>query len=324
MALLSSTTGSLTGAMTGPILNWDPVPGLKYDKKRTDEGINLNQFTTLRWQLDATCTKKNGGGLLKDGTMKKKRMFVSYPRSGSTWMRMMIMNLFGIVSDRLDKNLKIPKDCGCTLTTRTHDYSVMRQKNYTKSEEVDEFDGNAILLIRNPFRAIISHRAILEYLRHRPASLNETYIEDEGWGLFVETGITHWERLATDWIRGLKRGGIFYHERMTTDFESEMKRLAIVMGIPLDQKRFECAVSEKKTSIHAIPPEMNYVYPTDPYTQCQKLRISQAIDRVQLVLKERNLDPLPVELYEFYEPSEKFCDLDCPVKYIVPVLKNYS
>ena len=61
-----------------------------------------------------------------------------------------------------------------------------------------------------------------------------------GWGLFVETGITHWERLATDWIRGLKRGGIFYHERMTTDFESEMKRLAIVMGIPLDQKRFEC------------------------------------------------------------------------------------
>ena len=180
MALLSSTTGSLTGAMTGPILNWDPVPGLKYDKKRTDEGIKLNQFKTLRGQLLSTCTKKNGGGLLKDGTMKKKRMFVSYPRSGSTWMRMMIMNLFGIISDREDKDSIIPKDCGCTLTTRTHDFSVMRQTNYTKSEEVDEYDGNAILLIRNPFRAIISHRAILEYLKNRPASLNETYIEDEG------------------------------------------------------------------------------------------------------------------------------------------------
>ena len=72
MALLSSTTGSLTGAMTGPILNWDPVPGLKYDKKRTDEGIKLNQFKTLTGQLLSTCTQKNGGGLLKAGTMKKK------------------------------------------------------------------------------------------------------------------------------------------------------------------------------------------------------------------------------------------------------------
>ena len=180
MALLSSTTGSLTGAMTGPILNWDPVPGLKYDKKRTDEGIKLNQFKTLTGQLLSTCTKKNGGGLLKDGTMKKKRMFVSYPRSGSTWMLVTIMNLFGIVSDRLDPKLKIPKDCGCTLTTRTHDFSVMRQTNYTKSEEVDEYDGNAILLIRNPFRAIMSRRALSQYLKNRPASLNETYIEDEG------------------------------------------------------------------------------------------------------------------------------------------------
>jgi len=128
MALLSSTTGSLTGAMTGPILNWDPVPGLKYDKKRTDEGIKLNQFKTLTGQLLSTCTQKNGGGLLKDGTMKKKRMLVSYPRSGSTWMLATIMNIFGIISDREDKNSIIPKDCGCTLTTRTHDFSVMRQK----------------------------------------------------------------------------------------------------------------------------------------------------------------------------------------------------
>jgi len=317
MALLSSTSSSLTGPMTGPILGWDPVPGLEYDEERTNLAFKLRQLSPDDVILSSSCTKKNGAGLLKDGTLNKRRYLVAYPRSGSTWLRVMMANVFGLFSDRFEEIATIPKDCGCLFLTRTHDFDVIRNTNYTKSEQVDKFDGNAILLIRNPFRSLISYRAFDYYKIHKPASLNETYIQEKGWGNFVKTTILHWERLATDWIRGLKRGGIFYYERITADFESEMVRLANVMGILLDQKRFECAVSQKKTSIHSIPP--HYVYPTDPYTECQKLRISQAIDRVQLVLKERNLDPLPVELYEFYEPSEKFCDLDCPVKYIVPV-----
>jgi len=313
MALLSSTTGSLTGSMTGPILGWGPKPGLKYDEERTNLALKLKQTKPIDWLLELPCAVKNGGGLLKEGTMKKQRYLAAYPRSGSTWMRAMIMNIFGLLANRFEDKTDILKKCGCSVLTRTHDFSITQQVNYTKSEQVDKFDGNAILLIRNPFRAIMSNRAYWIYRNHQPVSLNESYIQEKGWGNFVKQGIFHWERLATDWIRGLKRGGIFYYEIMTTDFESEMKRLAIVMGIPLDEKRFECAVSEKKTPIHAIPPEMNYVYPTDPYTECQKLQISQAIDRVQLVLKERNLDPLPVELYTFYKPSEEFCGLDCTV-----------
>ena len=66
------------------------------------------------------------------------------------------------------------------MLTRTHDFSITQQVNYTKSEQVDKFDGNAILLIRNPFRSLISYRAFDYYRIHKPASLNETYIQEKG------------------------------------------------------------------------------------------------------------------------------------------------
>ena len=66
------------------------------------------------------------------------------------------------------------------MLTRTHDFSITQQVNYTKSEQVDKFDGNAILLIRNPFRAIMSNRAFWIYHNHQPVSLNESYIQEKG------------------------------------------------------------------------------------------------------------------------------------------------
>ena len=43
---------------------------------------------------------------------------------------------------------------------------------------MDKFDGNAILLIRNPFRSLISYRALIHYNSHKPTSLNETYLQE--------------------------------------------------------------------------------------------------------------------------------------------------
>ena len=105
MALLSSTTGSLTGSMTGPILGWGPKPGLKYDEERTNLALKLKQTRPNDWLLELPCAVKNGGGLLKEGTMKKQRYLAAYPRSGSTWMRAMIMNIFGLFANSFEGNI---------------------------------------------------------------------------------------------------------------------------------------------------------------------------------------------------------------------------
>ena len=38
----------------------------------------------------------------------------------------------------------------------------------------------------------------------------------------------------------------------------------------------------------------------DPYTASQRLLIHKAIESVQAVLKERGLDPLPTQYYDFF------------------------
>ena len=43
---------------------------------------------------------------------------------------------------------------------------------------------------------------------------------------------------------------------------------------------------------------------SDLYSPAQKLQISEAIDRVQLLLMEYGFDPLPTEMYDFYEPTD--------------------
>lgn len=43
-----------------------------------------------------------------------------------------------------------------------------------------------------------------------------------------------------------------------------------------------------------------------PYTASQRLLIRKAIDTVQQALKERRLDPLPVQYYDFYDINPEY------------------
>ena len=49
-----------------------------------------------------------------------------------------------------------------------------------------------------------------------------------------------------------------------------------------------------------------HLYDRNPFNKSQTLLILQSIQRVQLALKERNLDPLPVEQYEIYTSVREF------------------
>jgi hypothetical protein len=44
----------------------------------------------------------------------------------------------------------------------------------------------------------------------------------------------------------------------------------------------------------------------NPFTESQHLLILKSIQNVQLALKERGFDPLPVDLYDFYTPMYQY------------------
>ena len=94
----------------------------------------------------------------------------SYPSSGNTWLRYLIEGITGYYTGSMYNDIMlrkkgfygegIPADSGMVLTVKTHGHTtgegahVPRQKQimYNHHREVN---NSAILLIRNPFKAII-------------------------------------------------------------------------------------------------------------------------------------------------------------------------
>ena len=94
--LSTFNTTPLVRSVIEPLLPFDPMPELKFDIERTAIGIKNDEIIRKKDGLySLPCVKKYGGGLLKNGSLKKRRAFVSYPRSGNTWTRGLILSLFG-------------------------------------------------------------------------------------------------------------------------------------------------------------------------------------------------------------------------------------
>lgn len=76
----------------------------------------------------------------------------------------MVLILFNLAGS----NFELRKDCNCTLLQKTHDFSlfsvlynkaVFNQSTDIKlNQEAERFHGNGILVIRNPFKALLSYR----------------------------------------------------------------------------------------------------------------------------------------------------------------------
>ena len=138
--------------------------------------------------------------------------------------------------------------------------------------------------------------------------------------------------LATVWIRGLKRGGVVYYEKLRRNTRTQLLRMAEMLGIPdVNKDRLDCVLRHNQdnsfkrsesgsknypkycrfnTHIHVVLHNNSFFffYPCvqESFTESQHLLILKSIQNVQLALKERGFDPLPVELYDFYTPMYQY------------------
>lgn len=68
-----------------------------------------------------------------------------------------------------------------------------------------------------------------------------------GWNGFINRGIRGWETIATTWIRGLKRGGVVYYERLRKNTAKELVRLAAMIGFgSVNRERLDCVLQHNK------------------------------------------------------------------------------
>uniref|UniRef100_A0A0P5XSF9 Rna-binding protein n=1 Tax=Daphnia magna TaxID=35525 RepID=A0A0P5XSF9_9CRUS len=289
------------------------------------------------WSNDTYCNQFTVH-LLEENSVQP-RALVSFPGSGNTWLRMLLMGVTGLYVDTIypgdelfvskaGSTYELNKDCNCSLLQKTHDVSLfsviynmaMANKSTEKRihQEIDQFRGDGILVIRNPFKAILSYRnfafggnmAGLAPVEAFSQGLEPVRIGDRKistWDQFISRSVASWEMLATVWIRGLKRGGVVYYEKLRRDTGPQLLRMAEMLGISnVNKDRLDCVLRHNQDNTFKRSESGPKNYPKNPFTESQHLLILKSIQSVQMALKERGLDPLPVEMYDFYTPMYQY------------------
>jgi len=256
MENLLSTRIPIAIPSNGPIPPFPRLQGSRFDPKSAETVAFADIYLKLNSSYDGEfpvrhnliCVEEYGGGFFKPNTFKRKKALISFPKSGSLFTRGLVLAAFGMLIHQIFDHGRLSEpnqlnytSCDCFMLQKDHDIGLPG----SKESRIKFYHSEAILLIRNPFECII-HSRVHEKNRiiKEPHILKNLFIENKGWGKFVVERIRLWENLYTHWIKGMKRGGIVYYERLEADTETELLRLGGLMGFTwIDKNRLDCALN---------------------------------------------------------------------------------
>ncbi|KAK4027678.1 hypothetical protein OUZ56_016725 [Daphnia magna] len=136
-------------------------------------------------------------------------------------------------------------------------------------QEIDQFRGDGILVLRNPFKAILSYRN------------------------FAVGGNISGLAPVKAFSQGLEP------VRMETAKYPRGISSSVAASL-VGKYRLDCVLRNNQDNTFKRSESGLKNYPKNPFTESQHLLILKSIQIVQMALKERGLSPLPVEMYDFY------------------------
>ena len=86
-----------------------------------------------------------------------------------------------------------------------------------------------------------------------------------------------------------------HYENLIHDRENQFRKLVQYLQLPVDEKRLACALKHDFVAFKRNSSRTKNN--RDPFTSRQRIIIDNAISTVQLVLKQLNFDPLPLDHY---------------------------
>lgn len=160
--------------------------------------------------------------------------------------------------------------------------------------------GRAVVLIRNPYEAIISFwqhdrsrtydKAVKRGVKDLQGTMKTEMFRD-----FVRLEIGLWEEIYLDFLSYSSHIMVTHYENIKNDAVGELKKIHAFLEIPVRPDGLECI---QKHSYDKYKRKHSIEY-SNPYDKELTLRIESAIEKVQAVLIRRKLDPLPLQLYKY-------------------------
>ncbi|XP_009878671.1 PREDICTED: WSC domain-containing protein 2 [Charadrius vociferus] len=216
----------------------------------------------------------------------------SFPGAGNTWARHLIELATGFYTGSYyfdgslyNKGFKGERDhwrSGRTICIKTHE---------SGQKEIESFDS-AILLIRNPYKALMA-----EFNRKYGGHIGfagHPHREGEEWPEFVANYAPWWATHTLDWLRYGKKVLVVHFEDLKRDLFVQLQRMVGLLGIAACEDRLLCVEGQKDGNFKRSGlRKLEY----DPYTPEMRKMISAYIKTVDTALKLQNLSGVPDDYY---------------------------
>ncbi len=183
-----------------------------------------------------------------------KVLLLSYGGSGNTWMRMLIEGLTGVFTgDVYFRPMSRGDFYRHFLGSRVHfnDQTTFVIKSHRFNESHNFFrrkllEIKRIIIVRNPFEAIISNFHLLITHAHDKRAKWEKFLDVEFWH-YAAWNANQWFNKYSEWLRH-DNILVLHYEQLKLDVEAAIWRLSHFLKVRMDLKRLECALSSSATS----------------------------------------------------------------------------
>lgn len=273
-------------------------------------------LTHYPWVKSRGC-EKFSTTFTKPGTLTPRGL-ASFPSSGNTWVRYLIEGATGIFTGSMydDTSLMMKGmygewmvyNSGMTVVQKSHGFTTGEAMTLDRSarkghNHLQELGYQGVVVIRNPFKALISHRH-LDVGGHTGYAPKAHFL-GQGWAEFVTLKIRLWRDFYEDWVKSTEPDNIYvtHYELLRDDPVGEMRGILKYLKIPEDEGRLAC-LGRNSDGLFKRKPRRNLELNFDPFTEELRGLIYDAIDAVDVALRARGKDGLPLDMYEVYDKAE--------------------
>lgn len=204
----------------------------------------------------------------------------SFPGSGNTWVRHLVQQISGIYTGSVYKDQGLRKHG--FPAEGIQNSSVIAIKTHELGDEKREVFDKAILLVRNPFDAMLAefNRQFGGHIGH---ATTERFHKDNVWNSFVRRNSEGWYNFHIDWLKFHKDMLIIFYSDLKTNLSEQVQRLANFLNVTMSPQILACSLKNSR----GLFKRESYVLPFEPYTEEMTYAINRYKEPIMQKLRER-------------------------------------
>ncbi|XP_077980461.1 sialate:O-sulfotransferase 1-like [Glandiceps talaboti] len=208
----------------------------------------------------------------------------SFPGSGNTWLRHLIEQATGIYTGNVKRSPVLDAAgfrgededwrSGTTIVQKSHDFSRDLIRRFHSS----------VLLIRNPYKAMLAE-ASREHAGKTGFAPLDIYYNEKGWDLYVKKYSSEWESQVSQWL--LFHDGpmlLVRYEDIKDNPLHELRRITKFLNVIFEDSRVACVIKNMDGTFHRPDDDRRFLG-FDPFTDEMHLNIEERIERVNDLLE---------------------------------------